>query len=233
MPRWFRALRAAPLLLLALLISPGAARAQTDAQVLRPGDRVRITVWRNAELTGTFNVGPAGEIQHPLYRSVTVAGLAPAAVDERVRAFLRTFDANPEFLVEPLFPVTVTGRVVAPSRIDTPPGFTVARVLEQAGGIGEDGRLDRVILTRGGTRRRVSLRDPGPQGSGMLVRSGDQLRVEGRRDWRAIAQVSSYFINAATFVLATYQVLRSSSVTEGTRDGRMNPPASPRTMSGQ
>ncbi|HEX8433439.1 MAG TPA: polysaccharide biosynthesis/export family protein [Longimicrobium sp.] len=205
MSRWL--FRAALALMAAACALPAAAQ---DAQVLRPGDRVRITVWRSAELSGTFGIGPSGEIQHPLYRSVAVAGLPAPQVEARIRAFLVSFDNSPEFLVEPLFPVTVTGDVVAPSRLDTPPGYTVARVLEQAGGITEAGRLDRVVLTRNGARTRVSLRDPGPAGSGMLVRSGDQIRVESRRRWRDVAQLGSYFVNAATFVLATYQVLRAN-----------------------
>ncbi|MBD0319246.1 MAG: polysaccharide biosynthesis/export family protein [Gemmatimonadetes bacterium] len=204
MPRWLRALPLALLLALALPL-----RAQ-DAQVLRPGDRVRITVWRNAELSGTYTVGPSGEIQHPLYRAVVVAGLPAAGVEERLRTFLRTFDANPEFLVEPLYPVTLTGEVVAPARIEAPPGHTLSRAIEQAGGITAQGRLDRVVLTRGGVRTRVSLRDPGPAGAGMLLRSGDQVRVEEKgRGLRTAARVGSYLLSMSTFFLTVYQVVRN------------------------
>ena len=210
-------LPAARRILLALLVALGAsvngAAAQAvpaEEQVLRPGDRVRITVWRNPELSGTFDIGPGGEVQHPLYRTLVLAGLPTARVEAEVRAFLRAFDnSNPDFLVEPLFPVTVTGEVVAPSRFDLPPGYTIGRAIERAGGVEAAGRLDRVVLTRGGARRRVSLRDPGPAGAGMLVRSGDQLRVEPTRRWRDYAQVGSYLVSVGTFVLATYQVLRS------------------------
>ncbi len=210
-------LPAARRILLALLVALGAglqaAQAQAvpaEEQVLKPGDRVRITVWRNPELSGTFDIGPRGEVQHPLYRTLVVAGLPIDRVEAEVRDFLRAFDAsNPDFLVEPLFPVTVTGEVVTPSRFDLPPGYTVGRAIERAGGADAGGRLDRVVLTRGGARSRVSLRDPGPAGAGMLVRSGDQLRVEPTRRWRDYAQVGSYLVSVGTFVLATYQVLRS------------------------
>jgi polysaccharide export outer membrane protein len=231
MLRWSLALRAALVVLTLLPLRAAAQTAAESAQVLRPGDRVRITVWRNAELSGTYTVGPAGEIQHPLYRTVRVADLPPARVEEALRAFLRTFDANPEFLVEPLYPVTITGEVVAPARIDAPPGHTLARAIEQVGGITQGGRLDRVVLTRAGTRRRVSLRDPGPAGGGMLLRSGDQIRVEPRRGWRGVAQVGSYFVNAATFFLAIYQVVRTTATDDGDRGGgsTISPPAGPRT----
>lgn len=210
-------LPAAPRRLLAVLLvafaaTLRAAAAQSppaDEPVLRPGDRVRITVWRNPELSGTFDVGPRGEVQHPLYRSLVVAGLPMTRVEAEIRTFLRSFDnSNPDFLVEPLFPVTVTGEVISPSRFDLPPGYTVARALERAGGIAARGRLDRVVLTRGGARSRVSLRDPGPAGAGMLVRPGDQLRVEKTRRLLDYAQGGSYLVSVGTFVLATYQALR-------------------------
>ncbi|MGH7648806.1 MAG: polysaccharide biosynthesis/export family protein, partial [Gemmatimonadaceae bacterium] len=40
--------------------------------VLHPGDEVRITVWRNPELSGDFPIGINGALVHPLYQAVPI-----------------------------------------------------------------------------------------------------------------------------------------------------------------
>jgi len=53
-------------------------RALSDP-VLRPGDVLRITVWRHPEMSGEFVVAPDSTLVHPLYQVVKVAG-APLPV---------------------------------------------------------------------------------------------------------------------------------------------------------
>ena len=151
---------------------------RTSAAVLSPGDAVRIAVWRNEELTGEFVVGADGSIPHPLYRTVTVAGVPFAVAEERLREFLRRFDDQPQFVMEPLLRVTAAGEVARPNVYLLRPETTIAQVVALAGGPTERGRRDRVVVRRAGT---TFTTDPALADARALIRSGDEIVVERRR----------------------------------------------------
>jgi len=157
--------------------SPGPAG---DPPVLHPGDAVRITVWRKAELSGEFAVAGDGSLIHPLYRAVVVARLPLPAVEARLRAFLEGYELNPQFVVEPLFHVTVGGEVVRPSLYLVPPQATIAEALALAGGANERGRRDRVRLLRDAANVTVDLTRPPAGLAQPSIRPGDQIFVERR-----------------------------------------------------
>lgn len=178
------------LLLLSLLTtfsSTSAARSQqlplgTDAPVLGPGDVVRITVWRNKELSGEFEVAADSSIRHPLYRQVRVAGIPLPSAEARIRSFLERFEANPEFVIEPLFRVAVGGEVRQPDLYAFRPEVTLVQAVALAGGPTADGRLDRVRLIRsGGGETVLDLTRPETGVGQVPIRSGDQIVVERRQ----------------------------------------------------
>src|SRR5688572_27242384 len=82
---------------------------------LNAGDVLRITVWRKPELSGDFLIAADGTVSHPLYRDVRVTGIPMAAVESRLRDFLATLEAKPQFVVEPLLRVAVSGEVRQPN----------------------------------------------------------------------------------------------------------------------
>src|SRR5437867_3905641 len=107
MRRW-----AGRLVAVLLLVPLGAVSAQRLARpledrALRPGDVLRINVWRHPELSGDFVVAPDSTLVDPVYQVVKVAGAPLAVVRERVRAVLSTYEACVPFVLEPVFPVTV------------------------------------------------------------------------------------------------------------------------------
>src|SRR5436853_3239668 len=63
-----------------LLMAPlGSASAQRlvrplEDRALRPGDVLRINVWRHPELSGDFVVAPDSTLVDPVYQVVKVAG---------------------------------------------------------------------------------------------------------------------------------------------------------------
>src|SRR2546427_10563039 len=90
-------------------------RALSDP-VLRPGDVLRITVWRHPEMSGEFVVAPDSTLVHPLYQVVKVAGAPLPVVKERLRGLLATYEQDVQLVIEPLFPVTVAGEVRSEER---------------------------------------------------------------------------------------------------------------------
>jgi protein involved in polysaccharide export with SLBB domain len=151
-----------------------------DGTALSPGDVLRITVWRKPELSGEFLIAADGSISHPLYRDVRVTGITMAAVESRLRDFLATLEAKPQFVVEPLLRVAVSGEVRQPNMYSLRPEMSLAQAVAIAGGATERGRRDRLILVRQNRDRLVDLRRTDESGAGMIVRSGDLIVVEQR-----------------------------------------------------
>jgi protein involved in polysaccharide export with SLBB domain len=178
-----------PMFLVVTVVLPRALLSQAGAtsSVLSPGDSVRIVVWRSPELSGDFVIGHDGSITHPLYRTVKVAGLPMAAVEANLGRFLATYQSNPQFVIEPLVRVAVSGEVPRPAVFALRPETTVAEAVASAGGLTQFGRRDRVRLVRtlaNGAPREVTfdLRNPAdPFGSGP-VHSGDLILVDRKKN---------------------------------------------------
>jgi len=153
----------------------------TTGIALNPGDVVRITVWRKPELSGEFIVAGDGTVAHPLYRDVHVTGIPIDAVEGRLREFLGKLEANPQFVVEPLFRVAVSGEVRNPNLYNLRPETSLSQAVAIAGGPTERGRRDRLLLLRQNQQMVIDLRRADSSGAGMPVRSGDQILVEQQR----------------------------------------------------
>ncbi len=178
------------ILLSSVLVSvPAAAQEarQSSQAVLTPGDSVRIVVWRKPEFSGDFVIAPDGTISHPLFRVVKVGGVPYATAEANLRKFLGQFEANPEFVMEPLVRVAVSGEVTRPQVFAVRPETTIGEAVARAGGASENGASNRVrVLRFEGARQQelvVDLNDP-TTGSGTIpVRSGDQIVVDRKRSF--------------------------------------------------
>jgi polysaccharide export outer membrane protein len=181
------------LLLLAMLAAVVPAQAQenrpsTDQAVLSPGDSVRIVVWRKPEFSGDFVVAPNGTITHPLFRAVQVGGVPFATAEANVRQFLTRFEANPEFVMEPLVRVAVSGEVERPQVFAVRPETSIGEAIARAGGSNENGARNRVRVLRmgsGGSQDvlMVDLTDPASGSATIPVRSGDQIVIDRRKSF--------------------------------------------------
>jgi protein involved in polysaccharide export with SLBB domain len=186
------------LALIALLAPPLAAQSSNRGDlVLRPGDVVRVTVWRSAELSGEFAITGDGTLAHPLYRDVVVGGVDVATAEQRIRQLLAGLESNPRFVVQPLLRVSVGGEVRQPSLYTLAPETSIAQAVALAGGATERGRLDRVRLLRGGGEVRVDLTDPQGGWAQALIHSCDQLFVE-----RRVSVFRDYIAPAGSIVAA-------------------------------
>ena len=187
-----------PALLFMLLAgAPAGIRAQNPAPtasepqqtiMLAPGDSVRVVVWRKPEMSGDFIVAPDGSITHPLYRSVRVGGVPFSTAEANVRTFLARFEQDPQFVLEPLVRVAVSGEVGRPQVFAVRPETTIAEAVAQAGGPNQFAKRDQVRVLRkdptGGQRELfVSLLDPQSPSASVRVHSGDQIVVDRRRSF--------------------------------------------------
>lgn len=160
----------------------------SDQVTLAPGDSVRVVVWRKPEMSGDFIVGPDGTITHPLYRAVRVGGVPFNTAETNVRTFLARFEQDPQFVLEPLVRVAVSGEVGRPAVFAVRPETSIAEAVAQAGGPNQFGNRGRVRVLRkdaGGRQREftVSLLDPQSSSGVMRVHSGDQIVVDRRKSF--------------------------------------------------
>jgi len=179
------------LLTLLFLSTPASAqesRSASGQSVLSPGDSVRIMVWRKPEFSGDFVVAPNGTITHPLFRSVQVAGIPFATAEANLRRYLAQFEQNPEFVIEPLVRVAVSGEVDRPQVFALRPETTIAEAVARAGGATQTGARNRVRVVRLGPSGEqeqliVNLTDPTVGYGRIPVQSGDQIIVDRRKSF--------------------------------------------------
>src|SRR3954470_3322394 len=151
----------------ALPPSNATAAFENRAETLGPGDQVKITVFRNPDLTTETRVSEKGTVMLPLIGEVELRGLTPAQAGDRIAHKLKSgkFVVNPEVTVAAMQSnsrqVSVLGNVNKPGRypLDAATG-KLTDLLALAGGIAPGGS-DTVTLvtTRGGktTTEQVEL----------------------------------------------------------------------------
>jgi polysaccharide export outer membrane protein len=175
-------------------VLPGGILAQTpdtkpaEQVMLAPGDSVRVVVWRKPEMSGDFIVAPDGSITHPLYRTVRVGGIPFATAEANLRSFLARFEQDPQFVLEPLVRVAVSGEVGRPQVFAVRPETSIAEAVAQAGGPTAVGKRDKVRVLRkdpSGRQRefQVNLLDPEGNSSSLRVHSGDQIVIDRRKSF--------------------------------------------------
>ena len=160
--------------------------AGSTQNVLTPGDSVRIVVWRRPDFSGDYVVATDGTITHPLFRNVKVAGLPFARAEANLRTYLAQFEDNPQFVIEPLIRLAVSGEVTRPIVFAGRPETTVGEAIARAGGptqYAASNRVRVIRLTPSGqqTQLVLNLQDPkGSQGTTAL-RSGDQIVMDRKK----------------------------------------------------
>src|SRR5215207_10899732 len=144
-----------------------------DQVTLAPGDSVRVVVWRKPEMSGDFIVAPDGTITHPLYRAVRVGGVPFTTAEVNVRNFLARFEQDPQFVMEPLVRVAISGEVGRPQVFAVRPETSIGEAVAQAGGPNEDGNRERVRVLRkdaSGRQREFYVNLLDPEGSAAALR---------------------------------------------------------------
>jgi polysaccharide biosynthesis/export protein len=177
--------------------TPSAAIQQTSTdsasvplEALGMGDMVRVSVFRNPELTTEAKVSERGTILFPMIGEVPVAGLTPSQAGQRIADKLRSgrYVVNPEVTVSMMQvnsrQVSVLGNVVRPGRY--PIDSTSVRVTDfiaNAGGISPTGSDSvTILMNRGGRQDRieVDLADMfrrGDLSSNIALEPGDTIYV--------------------------------------------------------
>jgi protein involved in polysaccharide export with SLBB domain len=161
--------------------APQSATAPEFAEPLRPGDVVRLRIWREPDLSGEFPFDESGQVVLPRLGPVSVMGISRDSLRRTLLAAYTTYLKNPSIEVVLLRRVNVLGAVRNPGLYPVDPTMTVVDALALAGGPSPEGKRDQVELQRDGARLIVRL-DPAARLGDTPIRSGDQLYVP-QRSW--------------------------------------------------
>ena len=156
-----------------------APAASSAVYRLGLGDKVRIQVFGESDLSGEFQVSGAGALAMPLIGDVPAVGLTAreleAALTSRYRnGYLR----DPKISVEvyDFRPYFILGEVEKPGRYPSSEGITVMNAIATAGGFTYRANTKKVYIRRAGetTEQAADL------SADIVIQPGDVLRVAER-----------------------------------------------------
>nr|WP_314092167.1 polysaccharide biosynthesis/export family protein [uncultured Shinella sp.] len=122
--------------LLLLAASAAPASAQNQGYTVASGDVLRVTVYGDPGLSGSFPIGTDGTIGYPLLGNVAVTGKGVDEVRQAIDAGLKEHIANLSVavVVEAYAPVFVVGEVQKPGRYEFRPGMIALELFALGGG---------------------------------------------------------------------------------------------------
>jgi polysaccharide export outer membrane protein len=122
--------------------APSATPAATSAEYrLVPGDKLRIEVYKDAQLSQSAQVRPDGKITMPLIGDVSAVDQTPSQLRQTITESLKEYMNNPSvtvIVVETVVPTAyVMGEVRAPGAVPLQGEMSVLQALALTGGLTE------------------------------------------------------------------------------------------------
>ena len=145
---------------------------------LGSGDKLRVIVYGETDLSGEFDVTGSGKISLPLIGQVQAAGLSLDEFENEIGDKLKQgYLTNPKVSVEVLNyrPFYIIGEVDKPGEYPYTSGMNVLNAVAVAGGYTYRANQDQVYITRGGNEESAY-----PAGQSVQVLPGDIVRVPER-----------------------------------------------------
>jgi len=166
--------------LLAFTVAAQAEHADSDATYrLGNGDKIRITVFGEEDLSGTFVVDGKGSIAMPLIGEVQVGNLALREVENAiVQKLLNGFLKKPQVSIEVLNyrPFYILGEVKKPGSYPYVEGMSILKAVALAGGFTYRANKDVMIVTRASDpQEQEQEADPNTR-----IFPGDTIRIKER-----------------------------------------------------
>ena len=159
-------------------------------------DVLKVSVWRNDDLSVTVPVRPDGKISVPLVGDVAAGGRTPEEVGATIEEKLAAYVRDPKVAViltelrshEFLSRVRVTGAVRKPVSIPFRQGMTVLDAVLEAGGVNDFAAANRTRLYRKGRAGQAqsydvelgALLEKGDLATNFPVQPGDVITVPER-----------------------------------------------------
>ncbi len=153
---------------------------------LGSGDKIRVEVYREPQLSQSLQIRPDGKITMPLIGDLTATGLTPVELRDHITTSLKDYVNNPVvtvMVVEALASsVYVMGEVNKPGTIALTGPMTVLQALAMAGGLGQWAKGSRIRILRNGSSAVQTIKfnyDDAIKGNGppVYLQRGDTIIV--------------------------------------------------------
>ena len=131
------------------LTATGVLADALEGYRLSAGDKVRVAVFGEDDLSVSERVSDRGTISYPLLGEVKATGLTPAELAEAIAGGLRgpyLVDPRVRVSIEEYREFFVTGQVQRPGSYAYLPGLTVRKAVSIAGGFTERASRNKVFL---------------------------------------------------------------------------------------
>ena len=165
--------------------APGAL-ATTDEYRLGAGDKLRIEVYKDPQLSQSVQIRPDGKITLPLIGDLEATGLTPIELRDRIATQLKEYITNPTVTVIVVEATSahayVMGEVAHPGEVSLHGPVTIVQAIAMAGGFKEFANTKDVKILRPNGNSVQTIRfnykdvlsgDAKP----VLLRSGDTVIV--------------------------------------------------------
>lgn len=151
-------------------------RGSDGPYILGPGDRLRIKIYTDPDMSGEYEINSSGMISLPLVGDVKALGLTTSQFEQTIATRMKGKVADkPHVSVEmaAYAPYYVFGEVKNAGELQYHVGLTVADAIAAAGGLTYRADEHRIVLRRAGSKSEqvVSLDVP------VRVYPGDNIRV--------------------------------------------------------
>ncbi len=158
----------------------GAAPPQDADYKLGSGDRVRIVVFNQKDMTGEYLVDGSGMLAFPLIGQVRAGGLTAHQLEKEIESKLKPDylrDPNVSVVVLTYRPFYIVGEVKTPGSYAYVSGMTIINAVALAGGFTYRAKESSFYLTRtekGGQKKKLDATPDTP------VQPGDVITVRER-----------------------------------------------------
>ena len=131
--------------------APSASAAGADYRLVN-GDKLRIEVYREPQLSHSLQIRPDGKISLPLAGDLVAAGQTPATLRDVISNALKEYVTNPVvtvIVVETEMPtISVMGEVNDPGSVPLKGRMTVIEALAAAGGFKDFANTKNITIRR-------------------------------------------------------------------------------------
>ena len=136
---------------------PGAVPpALTEDYHLGAGDKLRIEVYKDAQLSQSVQVRPDGKVTLPLIGDMEAAGLTPIELRDRIATSLHEYVTNPTVTVIVVEATAATayvmGEVNHPGAVNLQAPLTILQALALAGGLKDFADAKNIRVLRPGPK---------------------------------------------------------------------------------
>jgi polysaccharide export outer membrane protein len=154
-------------------LAPGASIE--NSYILGPGDRVRVIVYNETDLSGDFDVDGRGQISVPLIGEIQAGGSTVRQVERQIEdKFREGFLRDPKVSAQVIGyrPFFILGEVRSPGSYPYVNGMTIVSAVAIAGGYTPRANRREVVIIRAGKETKANEES--------VVMPGDTVRINER-----------------------------------------------------